>query len=43
MSTPESKFEADIARVKSVWASHEVYIVAAVCLVLGWATRFIHI
>lgn len=42
MSTPEEKLQAmadkaaaDIAKAKSIWASWEVYIVAAVCLVLG--------
>lgn len=35
MSTPENKFEAGIAKVKSIWASWEVYIVAAVCLIVG--------
>lgn len=42
MSTPESKLEAlataataEIAKVKSVWASWEIYIVAAASLVIG--------
>lgn len=42
MSTPENKLEeaatklsADLSKVKSVWASYEVYIVAAVCLIVG--------
>ena len=42
MSTPENKLEAaaasvtaEIAKAKSVWASWEVYIVAAVCLIVG--------
>lgn len=42
MSTPENKLEtaaaavsADIAKAKSVWASWEIWIVAAVCLVIG--------
>lgn len=42
MSTPEDKLVAAagdvkgaIEKVKSVWASHEIYIVAAVCLIVG--------
>jgi hypothetical protein len=42
MSTPESKLEeaatavtTEIAKAKSVWASYEVWIVAAVCLIIG--------
>lgn len=35
MSTPESKLEADLTKVKSIWASYEVYIVAAICLIVG--------
>ena len=42
MSTPENKLEAaaakvsaDLSKVKSIWASYEVYIVAAVCLIVG--------
>lgn len=35
MSTPENKVEADVEKVKSIWASYEVYIVAAICLIIG--------
>jgi hypothetical protein len=42
MSTPESKLEtaaakvsADLSKVKTVWQHWEVYIVAAVCLIVG--------
>jgi hypothetical protein len=42
MSSTETKLEqaaaavtTEIARAKSVWASHEIWIVAAVCLLIG--------
>jgi hypothetical protein len=42
MSTPGNKLEtaaatlsADAAKVKSVWQHWEIYIVAAVCLIVG--------
>lgn len=42
MCTPESKLESaaakvssDLSKAKSIWASYEVYIVAAVCLIVG--------
>lgn len=42
MSTPENKLEAaeakvsaEIAKARSIWASWEIYIVAAICLIVG--------
>lgn len=35
MSTPESKLEVDIAKVKTFWADYRLYFVAAGCLLVG--------
>jgi hypothetical protein len=35
IQTAETDVKADIGKVESIWKSYEVYIVAAICLIVG--------
>lgn len=35
IETAATDVKADISKVKSIWVSYEVWIVAAVCLIIG--------
>lgn len=35
IQTVDTDVKADIAKAKSIWASYEVWIVAALCLIIG--------